>query len=34
MPMATWKSAPALVTGNAVVLKPAEQTLSVLHLLN
>ena len=24
--MATWKLAPALAAGNAVVLKPAEQT--------
>ena len=32
--MATWKIAPALVTGNAVVLKPAEQTpVSVLHFV-
>lgn len=32
--MATWKIAPALVTGNAVVLKPAEQTpVSVLHMV-
>ncbi|MEM9564941.1 MAG: aldehyde dehydrogenase [Actinomycetota bacterium] len=30
--MATWKLAPALAAGNAVVLKPAEQTpASVLH---
>lgn len=32
--MATWKLAPALVTGNCVVLKPAEQTpFSILKLL-
>ena len=32
--MATWKLAPALAAGNAVVLKPAEQTpLSILVLL-
>jgi aldehyde dehydrogenase len=32
--MATWKLAPALAAGNAVVLKPAEQTpLSILTLL-
>ncbi|MCG7339181.1 aldehyde dehydrogenase [Staphylococcus sp. ACRSN] len=32
--MATWKIAPALVTGNAVVLKPAEQTpISILHFI-
>lgn len=32
--MATWKLAPAIVTGNAVVLKPAEQTpVSILHLI-
>ncbi|MCD8827767.1 MULTISPECIES: acetaldehyde dehydrogenase ExaC [Staphylococcus] len=32
--MATWKIAPALVTGNAVVLKPAEQTpVSILHFI-
>ena len=31
--MAAWKLAPALAAGNAVVLKPAEQTpLSALHL--
>ena len=31
--MATWKLAPALVTGNSVVLKPAEQSpLSALRL--
>ena len=32
--MATWKLAPALAAGNAVVLKPAEQTpASILHLV-
>ena len=32
--MATWKLAPALAAGNAVVLKPAEQTpLSILLLM-
>jgi len=32
--MATWKLAPALVTGNCIVLKPAEQTpFSILKLL-
>ena len=32
--MATWKLAPALAAGNAVVLKPAEQTpLSILVLM-
>ncbi len=32
--MATWKIAPAIVTGNAVVLKPAEQTpVSILHFI-
>jgi aminobutyraldehyde dehydrogenase len=32
--MAIWKLAPALATGNAVVLKPAEQTpLTILRLL-
>src|ERR1700694_5910975 len=35
--MATWKFAPALAAGNAVVLKPAEQTpasmLSLMHLI-
>jgi aldehyde dehydrogenase len=32
--MATWKLAPALAAGNAVVLKPAEQTpASILYLL-
>ena len=33
--MATWKLAPALAAGNAVVLKPAEQTpwsLSLIHI--
>ena len=29
--MATWKLAPALATGNAVVLKPAEQTPASIH---
>jgi len=34
MLMASWKLAPALATGNAVVIKPAEQTpLSMLELL-
>ncbi|HEX3610983.1 MAG TPA: aldehyde dehydrogenase family protein [Sporichthyaceae bacterium] len=33
--MASWKLAPALATGNTVVLKPAEQTpLSVLYLVD
>ncbi|OJZ75488.1 aldehyde dehydrogenase [Mycobacterium paraffinicum] len=33
--MATWKLAPALAAGNAVVLKPAEQTpASILYLMN
>jgi aldehyde dehydrogenase len=33
--MAAWKMAPALAAGNAVVLKPAEQTpVSVLHLMS
>ncbi|MEU6174666.1 aldehyde dehydrogenase family protein [Streptantibioticus parmotrematis] len=33
--MAVWKLAPALAAGNAVVLKPAEQTpASVLHLMD
>src|SRR6187200_2877845 len=33
--MATWKLAPALAAGNAVVLKPAEQTpASVLYLFS
>ncbi|WP_016699255.1 acetaldehyde dehydrogenase ExaC [Actinoalloteichus spitiensis] len=31
--MATWKVAPALAAGNAVVLKPAEQTPASIHLL-
>src|SRR6202022_4385100 len=32
--MATWKLAPALAAGNAVVLKPAEQTpASILYLM-
>src|ERR1700752_516272 len=32
--MATWKLAPAIAAGNAVVLKPAEQTpASILYLL-
>ncbi len=31
--MATWKLAPALAAGNAVVLKPAEQTPSSILLL-
>ncbi|MCP3027395.1 aldehyde dehydrogenase family protein [Halobacillus sp. A5] len=32
--MATWKIAPALAAGNAIVLKPAEQTpASILYLL-
>ena len=31
--MAVWKLAPALAAGNAVVLKPAEQTpASILYL--
>ncbi|MFJ9037186.1 aldehyde dehydrogenase family protein [Streptomyces sp. NPDC102406] len=30
--MATWKLAPALAAGNAVVIKPAEQTPASLHL--
>lgn len=31
--MAVWKLAPALATGNCVILKPAEQTpLSVIYL--
>lgn len=29
--MATWKLAPALAAGNAVVLKPAEQTPASIH---
>ncbi len=33
--MATWKLAPALAAGNAVVLKPAEQTpASILYLIS
>lgn len=33
--MAAWKLAPALAAGNAVVLKPAEQTpASILYLMN
>ena len=33
--MATWKLAPALAAGNAVVLKPAEQTpASILYLMS
>ncbi|WP_174614298.1 aldehyde dehydrogenase [Virgibacillus ihumii] len=31
--MATWKLAPALATGNCVVLKPAEQTPVSIHVL-
>ncbi|MFC4564029.1 aldehyde dehydrogenase family protein [Nocardiopsis mangrovi] len=31
--MAVWKLAPALAAGNAVVLKPAEQTPASIHLL-
>ncbi|MVO85829.1 aldehyde dehydrogenase family protein [Streptomyces sp. p1417] len=30
--MATWKLAPALAAGNAVVLKPAEQTPASIHV--
>ncbi|MEU1619195.1 aldehyde dehydrogenase family protein [Streptomyces sp. NPDC005722] len=30
--MATWKLAPALAAGNAVVIKPAEQTPASLHV--
>ncbi|WP_329459631.1 acetaldehyde dehydrogenase ExaC [Streptomyces sp. NBC_01497] len=30
--MATWKLAPALAAGNAIVLKPAEQTPASIHL--
>lgn len=34
MLMATWKIAPALATGNSIVLKPAEQTpTSLLHMV-
>ena len=33
MVMAAWKLAPALATGNCIVLKPAEQTpLTALYL--
>ena len=33
--MATWKLAPALAAGNALVLKPAEQTpVSILYLMS
>ena len=32
--MAIWKLAPALAAGNAVVLKPAEQTPASIHVLN
>ncbi|MEU9685322.1 acetaldehyde dehydrogenase ExaC [Amycolatopsis japonica] len=31
--MAVWKLAPALAAGNAIVLKPAEQTPASIHLL-
>src|SRR5690625_4757583 len=31
--MATWKLAPALATGNCVVMKPAEQTPASIHVL-
>lgn len=31
--MATWKIAPALATGNCIVLKPAEQTPASIHVL-
>ncbi|WP_164668045.1 aldehyde dehydrogenase [Virgibacillus doumboii] len=31
--MATWKLAPALASGNCVVLKPAEQTPASIHVL-
>ena len=31
--MATWKLAPAIAAGNAVVLKPAEQTPASIHFL-
>lgn len=30
--MATWKLAPALAAGNAVVIKPAEQTPASIHV--
>ncbi|MHA6800273.1 acetaldehyde dehydrogenase ExaC [Bounagaea algeriensis] len=33
MLMATWKLAPALAGGNAVILKPAEQTPASIHVL-
>jgi aldehyde dehydrogenase len=32
--MAIWKLAPALAAGNAVILKPAEQTPASIHVLN
>ena len=32
--MAIWKLAPALAAGNAVVLKPAEQTPASIHVVN
>ena len=32
--MAIWKLAPALAAGNAVVLKPAEQTPASIHVLH
>ncbi|MFZ1221544.1 MAG: aldehyde dehydrogenase [Chthoniobacterales bacterium] len=32
--MAIWKVAPALAAGNAIVLKPAEQTPASIHVLN
>ncbi|WP_182359639.1 acetaldehyde dehydrogenase ExaC [Tomitella gaofuii] len=33
--MATWKLAPALAAGNAIVMKPAEQTpASIMHLIS
>lgn len=31
--MATWKIAPALASGNCIVLKPAEQTPASIHVL-
>src|SRR5699024_9048188 len=31
--MATWKLAPALATGNCIVMKPAEQTPASIHVL-